>query len=208
MSEYRIRQARADDAEDMARIWVSGQELMGIPVKQADYAAVFRDKVDHQDDIFQVWCAEFPDGRVIGWQSISPYINHPYLKPYFGESSTYVCASTRARGLGRALLVYALEHAAQTPIRYVTANVLANNDRIMKICDELGFVRVGFFPPPIKEAVIPELLFIVYPVPQAGMAVGKRTDALVDVPVLRTGGALADQPAPVPSVAIPQKRAA
>ena len=63
MSEYRIRQARADDAEDMARIWVSGQELMGIPVKQADYAAVFRDKVDHQDDIFQVWCAEFPDGR-------------------------------------------------------------------------------------------------------------------------------------------------
>lgn len=212
MSEYQIRQAKPEDSVDMARIWVSGQELMGIPVKPADYAAVFRDKVGHQDDIFQVWCAETPEGRVIGWQSISPYINHPYLKPYFGESSTYVCATTRARGLGRALLVHALEHAANTSIRYVTANVLANNARILKICDDLGFVRVGLFPPPIKEAVIPELLFIVYPVPQAGMRVGKRTDQLVDVPVLRPGETGGMERAAVaeaaPSIAIPEKRAA
>jgi L-amino acid N-acyltransferase YncA len=179
VEEYRIRQARPEDCHELARIWTDGQRLMGIAVGAGDYAPAFRDKLSHQDEIFQVWAAEAPDGAILGWQSLSPYINHPSLKPYFAESSTYVCPTTRARGLGRGLLLHALVHAEATPIRYITANVLANNERIMRICDDVGFVRVGLFPAPIKPAVIPDLLFIVYPVPEPAVALQSKRDTLV-----------------------------
>ena len=162
---YYIRQATLEDCAEVTRIWLAGQQSQGITGK-GDCSEMFRHKIEKQDDVFQVWVAEDEHECILGWQSLSPIINNPFLKHLMAESSTYICPNHRVKGVGRQLLVNALRHAEETPLKYVVAFVVAHNVGILRIIDGVGFKRIGLLPTDYKSPDSPEWMFIAYEVPK------------------------------------------
>jgi L-amino acid N-acyltransferase YncA len=82
----------------------------------------FAERVDRQNEIFGIWVALFED-TIVGWQGLQPCRNNPMEALKVAESSTYVSPTSRARGVGRALLVFAQEHAARVQLKELRGNI-------------------------------------------------------------------------------------
>jgi L-amino acid N-acyltransferase YncA len=162
---YHIRQANLNDCAEIERIWRAGQNCLRIPLSDTYWADIFRRRVETQDDVFQVWVAEDDAGDLLGWQSLSPTMNHPVLRNLIAESSTYICPNQQAKGVGRGLLSYALRHAQNTPLKYVVAFIFTDNVGALRIIDSLGFKRVGDLPNTYNIKDNHEWMFIAYEVP-------------------------------------------
>jgi L-amino acid N-acyltransferase YncA len=165
---FEIRKAELGDLQEIIRIWANGsQDALGKPIGDGNinYEDFFRQKVQSQDGIFQIWVAVDSDKSILGWQSLSPMTNNPAVRNYIAESSTYVCPKRRKEGVGKALVEYGLKHSKNTDLRYVMAFVRKGNEGVLKIADETGCQPIGTIPASPKSEVNDELIFITHVVP-------------------------------------------
>jgi L-amino acid N-acyltransferase YncA len=165
---YRIRQATIADLPEIARIWHEGQRVaLGVDPGPLDDAHLgfFRARLTAQDETFQVWVAEDETPEVLGWQAVSPMRNHPGLRSRSAESSTYVSARAKGRGVGHRLIRHACEHARDSGLFQVFAFVAVNNPAMLRILESAGWTRVGEVGPAPRLAQAAPTTFWVYQVP-------------------------------------------
>jgi L-amino acid N-acyltransferase YncA len=111
-SELRIRRATPADADNIVTAWIHGLGTathLRLPPK-AEALAFFEDRLNRQTETFGLWVAEY-QGAFAGWQGLQPCRANPVSK--FAESSTYVSSTVKTKGVGRALIMHATEHATR-----------------------------------------------------------------------------------------------
>ena len=86
---------------------------------------------------FGFWVVE-EAGLVLGWQSLLPCTSNPLKRHLLAESSTYVAADTRHRGLGERLLRWALAEAGPGGLQFVLGWVLAGNEPMRRLVSRCG----------------------------------------------------------------------
>ena len=89
-----------------------------------------------------VFVAAAPDGRVIGRLSISRD-QHPASR-HVADLGLMVDAEHRRRGIGRALLVAAVEWARESEVRKLELHVFPWNEAAIALYEDFGFVREGY----------------------------------------------------------------
>jgi L-amino acid N-acyltransferase YncA len=84
------------------------------------------------------------EGRVVGWVALAPTSSRAC---YAGvaESSVYVAASARGRGIGRALMDAVVASAAASGIWTIQAGMFPENAASLALHESLGFRLVGRF---------------------------------------------------------------
>ena len=82
------------------------------------------------------WVAEL-DGRVVGWTAISPVSSRPCYAGV-GETSVYVAATARGRGVGKALLAHLIELARERGCGRMEWAALEWNEPAIKFYEALG----------------------------------------------------------------------
>ena len=106
---------------DMRREWFRAKAAAGLPIVVA-----------------------VEDDRVIGFASYGPFRAWPAYK-YTVEHSVYVDASSRGRGVGRALLNEVVAEARRHDIHAVIAGITTDNLPSLHLHQALGFVEVAHF---------------------------------------------------------------
>jgi putative acetyltransferase len=89
-----------------------------------------------------VFVAEAADGRVIGRLSISRD-QHPASR-HVADLGLMVDAEYRRRGIGRALLVEAVEWAREAEVHKLELHVFPWNEAAIALYEDFGFVREGY----------------------------------------------------------------
>ena len=89
-----------------------------------------------------VTVAAGPDGRVLGWASISPFLSRPAYR-FTVEDSVYVHPDHLRRGIGRALLADLLRRCDDLGYANVIANISADQEPSVRLHRQMGFVEAG-----------------------------------------------------------------
>ena len=84
------------------------------------------------------------DGRVLGWVALAP-ISSRACYAGVAESSVYVAADARRRGVGRALMEAVLAGARAGGIWSIHAGMFPENAASLALHESLGFRLVGRF---------------------------------------------------------------
>jgi L-amino acid N-acyltransferase YncA len=99
---------------------------------------------EHAPEQYPIYVYE-EAGRVIGWLSISVYRPRPALART-GEVSYYVDYTCHGRGIGSALMQYALQDAARIGKKVYLAILLEGNVASRRLLEKYGFERWGYLP--------------------------------------------------------------
>ena len=83
------------------------------------------------------------NGRVLGFIVLHPFSDRPC---YYGvgEISIYVDASSRGKGVGKALLQKVIDESAEKGFWCLTSNIYATNAASRALHESLGFREIGY----------------------------------------------------------------
>ena len=156
-----IRPASIDDLHEIAIIWIEGQVAQSCePPDINQVLDVFRLRLESETKVYGIWVAEI-EGVIAGWQSLHRCRANPLWN--WAESSTYISAQSRGRGVGRQLLAFATEHAKLVNLSHVVGFIIKGNEAPIKIVESLGWQKVGSIPRSKPSDI--EWLYYVYAVP-------------------------------------------
>ena len=133
-----IRPVRASDAEQVAEIW---NEV--IRNSTHTFTTVEKDPVAlvQQFDETPFFVAE-EDELVVGFVTYSQFRSGPgYARTV--EHSVYLAPETRGKGIGRALLSHAENHAKAAGVHCFIAGLAAENEGAAAFHEALGYVDCG-----------------------------------------------------------------
>ena len=130
------------------------------PPPETEVRAFFAGRIEQQTDVYGVWVAEH-EGVVAGWEGLQPCRPNPISR--WAESSTYIASNSKARGVGRALIGYVLDHARRVELQYVVGFIKTGNDAAIRIVESAGWCLVGALPR--AKANDPQYLYYAYAVP-------------------------------------------
>ena len=98
----------------------------------------------HDSRTRPIWVVE-DDGVICAWISFSSFYGRPAYRATV-EVSIYVAESHRRRGLGRALLEWAILQAPSLGIHTLLGYIFGHNESSLRLFANLGFERWGFLP--------------------------------------------------------------
>ncbi len=101
--------------------------------------------MEHDPGAYPIYVFEDDDGKVAGWLSVSPYRGRPALART-GEVSYYVDYAAQRRGIGSALMQYAIQDAPRTGRRVFLAILLEWNTASIRLLEKFGFQEWGRMP--------------------------------------------------------------
>ena len=143
MAETRTREATADDARAIARIYNQGIDDRGAtfetePRTPADIASRMAEA-----ERFPVLVAEIEDS-VVGWAGLSSYRTRPCYAG-IAEFSIYLDRTARGRGIGRQLLTALVDAARGRGYWKLVSRVFPANAASRALCAACGFREVGVY---------------------------------------------------------------
>lgn len=141
-----IRKATSADIERLTAIYNETIAQGGLtgdldPVSVADRHAWFR---DHRAP-YAIFVTEI-DGLAVGYAALSPYRKGRRAFGGTCEISYYLSREQRGRGLGGALIDYAIEQAELAGFHVLVALILARNQRSIDLLVRRGFSIAGRLP--------------------------------------------------------------
>ena len=141
-----IRAARLDDVDSINVIYNKAILEGGLtghlaPLSFTKKRAWFRNHRDRYTIAVMI-----ADCSVVGYAAISPYREGRGAFAETCEISCYVSSEYRGRGLGKALVLHAVEHANRTGFHLVIAAVLGCNRRSIGLFTGLGFNIIARVP--------------------------------------------------------------
>jgi phosphinothricin acetyltransferase len=86
------------------------------------------------------------DGKIAGWTSLSPHRPGRKALRFTKEVSFYIHPDYQSRGIGTALLAYAIEFAQQQGIKSLYALLLESNKKSLGLLRKFGFKKWGHLP--------------------------------------------------------------
>lgn len=137
-----IRDMKASDVEAASRL---ESEAFSMPWSARDFLEMV------EADYANYYVAEL-HGRIIGCCGIRNIAGEGEI------TNVVVDASFRNRGIGRRMMQYMLEKAAEQNITVCTLEVRVSNEPAIRLYESLGFkgegVRPGFYEKPAEDALI------------------------------------------------------
>lgn len=112
------------------------------PVSMEERALWFS---SHSTDPYPVYVFDEEKG-ISGWISLGPYRANRQALAHVAEVSYYVDSECRGRGIGGALLQYAIDAAPVLGINVLVAILLSKNPASIALLEKFGFVRWGSMP--------------------------------------------------------------
>lgn len=93
---------------------------------------------DHQPHKRPLWVVENEENEIVGWISFKPFYGRP---AYDGtvEISIYLDENQRGKGLGKAVLAYAIEKCPQLGIKTVLGFIFSHNEPSLRLFRHFGF---------------------------------------------------------------------
>lgn len=98
----------------------------------------------HSAEEYPIYVCEMKD-EVFGYLSVSSYRNRPALSRT-AEISYYVDAAWQGKGVGTALMDYALSDALRIGKKIYLAIVLDWNTGSIRLLEKFGFIKWGYLP--------------------------------------------------------------
>lgn len=137
-----IRQANINDLDCIVEIFRDGaSQSLGFAAEEPDLLGYFKECINSQTNTFKIWVAT-DNEKIIGWQSVLPTRVNPFVRPCYGESSTYVTLSEH-KGVATALVEKAMTEASKTKLQYILGYISINNGAMKHIVEKLGWQQVG-----------------------------------------------------------------
>jgi phosphinothricin acetyltransferase len=99
---------------------------------------------EHSPDQYPVWVAE-SSGAVIGYLSLKMFLPRSAYRGS-AEVSVYIDEKFQRRGVARRLLEEAIARAPSLGITALVGLIFGHNEPSLKLFEQLGFQRWGFFP--------------------------------------------------------------
>ena len=113
-----------------------------IPVTVESRQGWFR---DHSSEFWPIWVME--DGNdILGWCSLSPYRPGRMALRHTAEISYYIHKEHRRKGIGSALIKYAIEQCPRLQKKSLFTLLLDINVPSIRILEKHGFVKWGHMP--------------------------------------------------------------
>jgi L-amino acid N-acyltransferase YncA len=91
-----------------------------------------------------LWIAEI-DGKTVGWLGFQSFYGRPAYQATV-EVSLYVDPTFHRRGIGRQLLVAAIDHSPKMGIKTLLGFIFAANQPSLKLFAQLDFHQWGYLP--------------------------------------------------------------
>ena len=142
-----IRLARPEDLPAIVAIYnqsIPSQQSTGDtqPLRVEDRRTWF---AGHRADKHPIFVAEINE-QVAGWCSLSAYRPGRAALRFTAEISYYIAFSYHRRGIGTALVEYALAACPELEIRHLFAIVLEGNQASLRLLEKMGFEQWGYLP--------------------------------------------------------------
>jgi L-amino acid N-acyltransferase YncA len=99
----------------------------------------------HIPDVYSIYACEDENGLVTGYLAVSPYRPRPALART-AEVSFYVDYTQHGKGIGSALMEYALQDARRIGKKVYLAFVLEMNTSSARLLEKFEFKRWGYLP--------------------------------------------------------------
>jgi phosphinothricin acetyltransferase len=142
----RVREATADDAEAIARIYNQGIEdrvaTLETTLRTADER---RQWLGAHSARHPVLVATRNSEEVVGWASLNPFNPRPAYD-HVADFSVYVAREARGSGVGNRLLAALEERARQIGFHKLVLAAFPTNSAGMRLYTQRGFQVVGTYP--------------------------------------------------------------
>jgi len=138
-----IRRAVLGDLDSIVQIWLQSSPSALSPNADKNCADVYQQRIArHTGHNMGIWVAEHPaSGRLLGFQSLLPFGQHPGIRDFHAESSTYVDAEYQRSGVGRALLTHTL--SLPTELHTIFGIIPNGQTHSHRLVSSLGFEKVS-----------------------------------------------------------------
>jgi L-amino acid N-acyltransferase YncA len=100
---------------------------------------------EHEPDKHPIYVVEM-EGKVVGWCSLSVYRPGRSALRFTAEISCYVDTNNQRQGVGRDLVIHALEVSPSMGIKNIVAVLIDRNEASRKMVEKLGFQQWGYLP--------------------------------------------------------------
>jgi len=97
---------------------------------------------EHVRDGYPVFVAVEESGAVLGWSALNRYHNRPGYR-FTTESSIYVAADQRGRGVGRQLMPPIIGAAREKGLHSILAGIDTANEVSIRFHEKFGFEKVA-----------------------------------------------------------------
>jgi phosphinothricin acetyltransferase len=142
----KIREAQPEDFEAMRRIYnASIPSRMATADTEPIPARRFRSAMERRDRTRRPVLVSEIEGEVAGFVSLSDFYGRAAYHAT-AEIGVYVHPEHQRRGVGRALVIEAIERAPRLGLRKLVGFVFAHNDPSVRLLEALGFEQWGRLP--------------------------------------------------------------
>ena len=143
----KIRIARQADLVQIAEIYNQAVALKSAtadlePIEPGDRVQWLE---EHVPEKYPIYVAEV-DEKIVGWCSLSPYRRGRMALRYTAEISYYIHEGYRRKGIGSALVEYAIARCEKLGIKTLFALLLDVNVASVGLLEKFGFTKWGHMP--------------------------------------------------------------
>lgn len=98
----------------------------------------------HNEEHYPIWIRE-EEGRMAGWIALNPYYGRPAYR-ITAEVSLYLHPDFRGKGLGREMLLFAIQEAPARGFRNLLGYIFEHNRASVALFEQCGFTRNALLP--------------------------------------------------------------
>lgn len=139
----RIIQAGPENLDDVARLFSEYREFYSAASERAREKAFLRERMANGESVIFIAFEDHDDnrraGKAIGFTQMYPTYSSVSLKRDWILNDLYVDQTARQRGVGRSLMIHAVQFAKSTDAKGVTLCTQVENKIAKKLYESLEF---------------------------------------------------------------------
>jgi RimJ/RimL family protein N-acetyltransferase len=147
-----IRDAVPEDVQSIVQIWIDGpgaSVIPDVPILGRSYHDYFCDSLVHPRT--KVWVA-CQNATIAGWVALNVFRFNPALIDTMAEISFYTNQQFKRKGVGRAMIMHALQHAQEnTDLEWIFAITAESNTAAIQLLEDLNAARLAPLPPTARN---------------------------------------------------------
>ena len=134
-----IRAATPSDLERIAPMFDAYRQFYGKPPDLDRARDFIRERLERGENV--IFLAEDESGSALGFVQLFPSFTSVEARRLWVLNDLFVSEEARGRGVGRALMNAARDHAVRTGAKRLTLETMEDNRRAWSLYESLGYVK-------------------------------------------------------------------
>ena len=134
-----VRPATPADLERIAPMFDAYRQFYGKPADLDRARDFIRERLERGESV--IFLAEDESGGALGFVQLFPSFTSVEARRLWVLNDLFVAEEARGRGVGRALMNAAREHAVRTGAKRLTLETMEDNERAWSLYEALGYVK-------------------------------------------------------------------